>query len=165
MEHGELVERKRKRHYGWWLLVLVVGVFAALCIRPVMRLKEKPPTKFLEMPERWSAERRAAEGPVALAYWECARFVVQTKYVYGTPLPASPPSEFNIAKADLPRGSSGNSNEARVRYWSKLQEVWALPQSWDKTYEWSTYWIAQNLLDFQRAVIRIWERVLQDFRT
>jgi hypothetical protein len=164
MEHDTLVEYKPKRHYGWWLLVLVVGVFAALCIRPVMRLKEKPPAEFLEMPEQWSAERRAAESPVALAYWECARLMIQTKYVYGTPLPTSPPPEFNVAKADLPRGSSGTSNEARLRYWSKLQQAWALPHSWDKTYEWSTYWIAQNLLDFQRAVIRIWDRVLQDFR-
>jgi len=129
-----------------------------------MRLKEKPPTKFLEMPEKWSAERRAAEGPAALAYWDCARQVVQAKHAYGTPLPASPPPEFNIAKADLPRGSSGKSNEARLLYWSKLQEAWGLPQSWDKTYEWSTYWVARNLLDFQRAVIRIWDRVLQDFQ-
>jgi len=130
-----------------------------------MRLKEKPPTEFLEMPEKWSAERRAAEAPAALAYWECARQVVQLRYAYGAPLPASPPPEFKIEKADLPRGSSGKSNEVRLLYWSKLQQAWALPQSWDKSYEWSTYWVAQNLLDFQRAVIRIWDQVLQDFKT
>ncbi|HUU12817.1 MAG TPA: hypothetical protein VM182_03795 [Terriglobia bacterium] len=165
MAADKVVEYKSKRHYGWLLLALVLGVFAVLCIRPVMRLKQKPPTKFLEMPEKWSAERRAAEAPAALAYWECARQVMQGKYTYGTPLPTLPPPEFNIAKADLPRGSSGKSNEVRLLHWTKLQQAWALPQSWDKTYEWSTYWVAQNLLDFQRAVIRIWDRVLQDFKT
>jgi hypothetical protein len=165
MAHEKVVEYKPKRRYGWLLLVLVLGVLVILCIRPVMRLKDKPPTEFLEMPEKWSAERRAAESPAAFAYWECARQVIQGKYAYGTPLPASPPAEFNIAKADLPRGSSGKSNEARLLYWSKLQKAWALPQSWDKTYEWSTDWIAQNLLDFQRAATRIWDRILLDFNT
>ena len=83
----------------------------------------------------------------------------------GAPLPASPPPEFNIEKADLPRGSPGESAEARMRYWTNFQEVWNRPQNWDKSYEWSTYWVAQNLLDFQRAVIRIWDQVLQDFKT
>lgn len=165
MAPDKVVQYQPKRRYGWWLLVIVVGVFVFLSIRPVMRLREKPPAAFLAMPEKWSAERRAAEAPAALAYWECTRQVIQPKYAYGTPLPAAPPPEFNIQKADLPRESSGKSTEMRNHYWAKLREVWALPQTWDKTYEWSTYWVAQGLLDFQRAVIRIWERVLQDFKT
>jgi hypothetical protein len=163
MASETVVKYKPKRRYGWLLLVVVVGVFVFLSIRPVMRLRERPPGKFLSMPEKWNAERRASEGPAALAYWECARQVMQPKYAYGTPLPASPPPEFNIQKADLPRGSSGKSQEARKRYWTKLQDVWGLPQSWDETYEWSTYWVAQALLDFQRAVQRVWERILLDF--
>ncbi len=165
MDHDKVVEYKPKRHYGWLLLALAAGIFAVLSIRPVMRLKGRPPAEFVEMPESWSAERRAAEGPAALAYWECAQQIVQAKYVYGTPLPASPPPEFSIAKADLPRGSSGKSNEERLRYWSRLQQVWSLPQSWDKSYEWSTDWVGQALLDSQRFAVRVWERILQDFRT
>lgn len=164
MTTDKVVEYKPKRRYGWWLLVIVAGVFVFVSIRPVMRLKEKPPREFLTMPQEWDAKRRALEALVALAYWDCARQIVQPKYAYGTPLPTLPPPEFNIEKTDLPRGSSGKSAGTRSRYWNRLRDVWVLPQSWDKTYEWSTYWVAQGLLDFQRAVIRVWERILLDFR-
>lgn len=165
MVSDTVVQYKRKRHYGWLLLVLVIGIFGFLSYRPVMRLKEIPPAEFMEMPEKWDAERRAAEGPVALAYWACARQAIQVKYAYGTPLPASPPPEFSIADENLPRGRSGKSKKAKLLYWSKLQKAWALPQSWDKSYEWSTEWVGQALRDSQGFAVRIWQRILMDFET
>ena len=75
------------------------------------------------------------EEKIARAYWECVVNQVQWKYAYGYRLPASPPAEFTI--------NGVADSDSRARYWRRLQQVWYLPTSWKKDYEWDTSWATQ----------------------
>jgi len=157
----------RRRHgTGLWLLAIPLGLFIFLSIRPVMRLRVEPPAEFLDMQlGRWDAKRRAAEERVARAYWERAVQLVQWQHSFGAPLPDNPPAEFNIEGKDFQRGSVEAGPVTRARYWKKLREVWALPQAWEKSYDWSTDWVRASLVSLQETARRFVEDILRSFRT
>jgi hypothetical protein len=122
------------------LVLILVGIFVLISVRPVMQLELDPPAEFFDKNPAWSAKRRAVEERLAHAYWESAIQGVQTKFGFRADLPDDPPGEFkaegNWVKGEALRADS----ESRNRYWRKLRQVWVLPQAWHKSYVWSTSW-------------------------
>jgi len=162
---GQLERPKPKRSLAWLLLALPVGLFVYLWMRPVMRLRADPPAEFLEMPREWDAKRRASEKRLALAYWEVAVRFVQWRYPYGEALPASLPTEFNLAGTGLARNGLAVSAATNARYWHRLRQVWDLPQSWQQSYEWNTGWWRGALYSFQQSVLRLVNGITRQFKT
>ena len=103
---GVRMKRSRRGHWGWALLLLLVGLIGFLSYRPVMRLKAELPPGFAEVRKEWNAERRAAEEGTARAYWQLALNVVQSQHAYGTKLPENPFPEFKLDEREFPEGSS-----------------------------------------------------------
>jgi hypothetical protein len=137
--------RYRKPALGFVVLSLVI-VVAFLSSRPVMRLRATAPPEFSDIHPEWSADRRNVEERLAGAYWQCAVQVLQWKYSYGSALPEAPPSEFQIDTASLIEPIQIPADH-RMRYWRRLQRVWASPQAWRESYEWNLDW-ATNLVSF-----------------
>lgn len=114
-------------------VVLLIAFVIYFSSSPVVHLRVQPPTGFLDNNPSWSAQRRAREDQLARAYWAIAVQDVETKYSFGTALPADPPDSFKVEE----KGPSGTiprvDSEARTRYWAKLREVWPRSDSWEQT--------------------------------
>jgi hypothetical protein len=160
---GKPKKHRGKVRGGVVALVIVLGAFALLSYRPVIRLRPDPPARFLEMRQEWDAKRRAVEERAARAYWQQALQAVQVKYEHGTPLPAEPPAEFSLEKKDFPSGSLEASPTTRARYWERLRAVWNSPQAWERSHEWSTAWVRESLVSFEQAVHRLVSSVFGEF--
>jgi hypothetical protein len=160
---GVRMRRSRRKHLGWALLLLLVGVIGFLSHRPVMRLKAELPPGFAEVRKEWNAERRAAEERTARAYWQLALNVVQTQHAYGTKLPENPFPEFKLDERDIPEGSPEASPATRAKYWKRLREAWPLPQAWQQHHEWTLAWFPEMMTRFAMAgsqfVNNIWARL------
>jgi hypothetical protein len=89
------------------------------------------PAEFVEDSRSWTVQKRVQEAKIARAYWQCA-LAVQWEYVYGEHLPDEPPSEFLVTTQEV--GTAAFDSGSRLRYWRRLQRVWYLPDSWQKTY-------------------------------
>jgi len=113
----------------------------------------------------WDAKRRASEKRLALAYWELAVRFVQWRYPYGESLPASLPTEFNLEGKDLRRDGLAVSAATNARYWQRLRQVWDLPQTWQRSYEWNTGWGRTALDAFQQSVLRLVDTITRQFKT
>lgn len=157
----------RKRHLSTGLVVFVIvaGLFAYLSYRPVRRLRPDPPKGYIEMRREWDSKRRAAEERVARAYWKAAMEKVQPKYPFGAALPDSPPPEFTIEDKGFPSGGFETAPATRSRYWKETREAWVLRETWEESYRWSLVWFYDVVVNFQQAVWRNVERVLQRFKT
>jgi hypothetical protein len=112
--------------------VLAAGIVVYASIRPTFRMRAVMPREFIDASNSLPAQKRAAEEKIARAYWSCVVTEVQWKYVYGYHLPQDPPPEFTVASADP---------ATRARYWRKLQEVWYVPTTWTRGYEWDFNWL------------------------
>ncbi len=157
---------RRKRKFSPWLLAAVPALlFVYLSTRPLLRLRNKAPAEFFDTPANWNAERRQAEELRARAYWERAVRLVPQKYSFRERLPDDPPPEFNIEEKDFPGKGFESVSAARAHYWHKLHQVWDLPQAWENSYEWNTYWIYSALLSFRESAGHVVENVLRNFRT
>jgi hypothetical protein len=162
---GKPKKHRSKTSGGMVALVIVLGVFAFLSYRPVIRLRPEPPASFLEMRKEWDAKRRTVEERTARAYWQQVLQVIQVKYEYGTPLPTEPPPEFSLEKKDFPSGSPEASPATRARYWVRLRAVWNSPQAWQKSHEWSTAWVGESLVSFEQIVHRLVSSAFGEFGT
>jgi hypothetical protein len=120
------------------IIVPLLGVY--LSTRPVMRLQPEAPAEFIDQSPNWSAKRRAREEAVAQAYWQVAVESLQTKYPFGSELPADPPTEFQIENKSVPPVSAKAFAETRARYWEKLRRIWVERQSWVEHLGWNTQW-------------------------
>ena len=160
---GVRMKRSRRGHWGWALLLLLVGLIGFLSYRQVMRLKAELPPGFAEVRKEWNAERRAAEEGTSRAYWQLALNVVQSQHAYGTKLPENPVAEFKLDEREFPEGSSEASPATRVKYWKRLREAWPLPQAWQEHSEWTLAWFPEMMTRFAMAVSdypgRIWARL------
>ncbi|MGA2629010.1 MAG: hypothetical protein ABSG54_02240 [Terriglobia bacterium] len=156
-------KRSRRGHWGWALLLLLVGVIGFLSHRPVMQLKAELPPGFAEVRKEWKAERRAAEERTARAYWQLALNVVQSQQAYGTKLPENPVPEFKLDEREFPEGSSEASPATRAKYWKRLREAWPLPQAWQQHHEWTLAWFPEMMTRFAMAASQffssIWARL------
>lgn len=114
--------------------VLAAGIFVYASIRPTFHLRAEMPREFIDAGSSLPAQKRASEEKIARAYWVCVVTEIQWKYVYGYHLPQDPPPEFTV------NGAAGDP-ATRARYWRKVQEVWYLPSTWTKGYEWDFAWL------------------------
>jgi hypothetical protein len=130
-----------------FLLALVpAGAAIYLSTRPVLRLRSAPLAEFADAAPTWSAKRLTAEQQLAGAYWDLAVQDLQTKYPYGTSLPADPPSAFQVdPKAFAASGARIDFAASRTRYWQKLRDVWGQSKVWEESYGWNTDWIDRFL--------------------
>jgi hypothetical protein len=127
-----------KRSFDKLLVVLAVAVvFCLLSYRPRSHISAQMPPEFLDASTVASTRQRVAEERLAKAYWDCVVNNIQWKYSYGSRLPQDPPPEFILTRADFVAGSEPST---RARYWRKLQQLWYMPNTWKKQYEWDTTW-------------------------
>ena len=116
------------------IVVIVLVIVAYAAFQPKFRLRSDMPAEFLDESSSMPAKKRAAEEKIAMAYWRCAVNQIQWTYGYGHRLPDDPPAEFVV---NLPEFDPEASDAAtRDRYWRRLQRVWYLPSTWDKSYGW-----------------------------
>ena len=127
-----------RRRFDILIIVLILaGIFCFLSYRPRSRISAQMPVEFLDVSNSENRQQRIAEEKLAKAYWDCVVNTIQWEYTYGYRLPSSPPPEFTVTRGDVPAGSD---LAARTRYWQKLQQVWNIPTTWQKQYEWDTAW-------------------------
>jgi hypothetical protein len=122
--------------------VIAVGVLLIFCYRPTYHLRSEMPVAFFS-PSRSSAQKSSLEQKIAWGYWESAQMDIQWKYPHGHPLPADPPPEFHVSAQALAPVASDPAT--RQFYWRRLQEVWYLPESWTREYEWNFGWSSDPL--------------------
>ena len=132
------------------VVLILVGLIAEASFSPIYRLRANMPPEFVDAPATSSPEKRAAEEKIARAYWDCAVGQVQWRYGYGYRLPHDPPNDFIVASEDL--GPMADDAVTRVRYWSKVQNAWYVPDNWTKTYHWDTRWTTDWLDTMKRLV-------------
>lgn len=119
-------------------LVLLVGL-AAVSYRPKYHLRGDMPPEFLPTTATaQSAAKRSVDQKIAWAYWESAQMDIQWKYPHGKTLPVDPPAEFRIDARAL--GVDAADPAMRQLYWRRLQQVWYMPETWEKQYEWDWSW-------------------------
>lgn len=143
----------------WFIIFLPIGVFAALSVRGVMRLKPEPPPGFLQPDPTWDARRRVQEEEVAQGYWKSAVGAVQWEYGYGATLPQGPPEDFRIEEHSSHTNGLEPDPATRMRYWTRFRQVWILPQTWEKTYTWDVGWVPRTLEAVRNWFVDSWERI------
>jgi hypothetical protein len=133
---------------SWGLrLGLALGVVVLLMLAiylsssPVVRLRVKPPDAFFDTSPRLTAKQNAREDQLSRAYWDIAVQDIETKYGFGSTLPADPPDSFQVAEKGPSGAASKVDAAARTRYWEKLREVWPQSNSWERTSDWNLDWI------------------------
>lgn len=126
------------RHHADKLIILiVVGViFVVASYRSKYRLRTDMPAAFFQQEK---SSKPSLEQRIAWSYWEAAVMNVQWQYPHSHPLPMNPPTEFQIDAAALGPGASDPAT--RLLYWHRLQEIWYLPDTWEKVYAWDFTWL------------------------
>jgi hypothetical protein len=128
------------RHHSDKLLIpVVLGLlFVMSSYRAKYHLRADMPSGFFATKSPGSPEKKVAQ-----AYWNAAQTEIQWKYVHGHPLPFDPPPEFQI---DARIGGAAASDPAvRLLYWRRLQQAWALPETWTKDYAWDFGWVSDPI--------------------
>lgn len=124
-------------------LLLLAGL-AAISYRPVYHLRaDMPPDFFPTKTRSTTAEKRALDHKIAWAYWESAQMDIQWKYPHGKMLPTDPPPEFRVDARALGPDAAGDAT--RQLYWRRLQELWYIPETWQRNYEWDLGWVSDPL--------------------
>ena len=113
-------------------VVVPVAFTIYLFTSPVIRLRANPPAAFLDESTGQTAKQQAVESQTAQAYWAVAVNDIETRYGFGSALPADPPDSFKVEEKS-PSGVVRVDEAARDRYWEKLREVWSEPDSWERT--------------------------------
>ena len=114
------------------LILLVV-----ISYRPKYHLQSEMPSGFFHQEQKSS--KPSLDQKIAWAYWENAQMNIQWRYVYGHPLPVDPPPEFQVDAKAL--GPAASDPGTRMMYWHRLEQVWPLPETWAKDYEWDFGWL------------------------
>src|SRR5436190_15122053 len=117
---------------------IIVIVLLVLSYRPKYHLRSEMPEAFF-VQENASA-RPSAEQRIAWAYWENAQMDIQWKYAHGRPLPLDPPADFQVSAKAL--GPDASDPARRLLYWHRLQQLWNLPETWKKEYEFDWSWLS-----------------------
>jgi len=112
---------------------------AAISYRPKYHLRgDMPPEFFPTSATVQNAAKRSVDQKIAWAYWESAQMDIQWKYPHGKTLPPEPPAEFHVDARAL--GQDAGDPGVRQLYWRRLQQVWYVPETWQKQYEWDWSW-------------------------
>lgn len=134
----------RKSRSWLYVLLIIAGFFVIQSVQPVMRLRPNPPQSVI------GANLSSAELPdesqvqMARACWEYAVASVQNFFPYGGNLPADPPAPLVSIPAE--------ASAIGVRCWPSLRKAWSQPQSWVRSYRWSTDWITDPNGLVQRTI-------------
>lgn len=131
-------------------------LIAFLCYRPTYHLSPNMPDGFFLPSDSNSPQKLAQQKKIASAYWDAAQMNIQWKFTHGHPLPAEIPAEFAIEARSL--GPSASDPVVRLLYWRRLQEVWPLPQTWKKQYEWDWSWASDPLASAAEWMRDSWNR-------
>lgn len=138
---------QHKTHTWLYVLLTIAGFFVFESIQPVMRLRPDPPPSVIGAslnPNRVSHESQMR---TAKACWDYAIRSVQDVYPYGRDLPGNPPSRF--------KSKSGKASAMSELCWPRLRNAWSRPESWVRSYEWSTDWLTNSDSPFQRTIFNL----------
>ena len=123
--------------------VIALVVVLIVSYQPKYHLRAEMPSAFFSEANSSPGQQRGLEQKIAWAYWESAQMDIQWKYPYRHPLPQDPPPEFRIEAQAL--GPVASDPATRTLYWHRLQQVWYLPEAWDRDYEWDWGWASDPL--------------------
>ncbi|HZP16900.1 MAG TPA: hypothetical protein VFB00_02975 [Terriglobales bacterium] len=123
--------------------LIALGLLLFVSYQPKYRLRTDMPAGFYPVPRAASVQKRSMDERIAWAYWESAQMDVQWRYPYGHPLPMEPPPQFHVDAQALGPGAANLAT--RKLYWTRLQQVWNLPTSWEKDYEWDWSWASDPM--------------------
>lgn len=121
--------------------VIVAVIFVAASYRAKYHLRADMPAAFFQQEAKFS--KPSLEQRIAWSYWEAAVLNVQWTYPYSHPLPMDPPPDFQINAAALGPGASDPAT--RLLYWRRLQQIWYLPETWEKVYGWDFTWVSHPI--------------------
>lgn len=145
--YGVEVTRRKSEHNGlFWLVIVMIlaSTFFLVSVRPVMRLRNTPPSDFLVGTSKANATSVRGQEHIGRSYWGLATEFVSREYSFGDSLPDSPPRDFTDA--------SGNDATTRDLYWRRLRRVWNEPGVWARSYQLDTRWIYSLLGSLGRVV-------------
>ena len=131
------------RHHVDKLIIPIVLaiIFVAASYRSKYRLRTDMPSDFFQ--QQTNSSKPSLEQRIAWSYWEAAVMNVQWQYPYSHPLPVDPPPEFQINAAALGPGAADAAT--RLLYWHRLQQIWYLPETWEKVYGWDFTWVSHPI--------------------
>jgi hypothetical protein len=142
---------RRKSHTWLYVLMTITGFFAVGSIHPVMRLRPDPPPSVVGAGLNPAGASHESQMRTARVCWDYAIASVQDSYPYGGTLPRNPPSAL--------KGKSGKASATSALCWPRLRNAWTRPESWVRTYEWSTDWFTNADAPFQRTISNILNRL------
>lgn len=145
--------------WKWVIVVLVAFFFVIRSTRPVMRLRQDPPSEFLNGVSH-RLQHQQAERQLAEAYWQVAVQTIQSTYPSTKPLPALPPPEFKIGREGVELSSG--SEQSRTIYWQQLRRVWDLPEVWVKSFEWNMDWLGSDFASIQKGAQEFVDKLRQE---
>ena len=141
----------RRRSYSWlYVLLTIVGFFVFESIQPVMRLRPDPPPTVVGASLKPGEAYSESQMRTARVCWDFAIASVQDVYPYGRDLPRNPPAAF--------QSKSGKASAVSELCWPRLRNAWNEPESWVRSYEWSTDWFTNPDGPFQRTIFRTLNR-------
>jgi len=135
--------------------LLLVVLLAVISYRPKYHLRPDMPQVF-SISDYDSAPKRALQRKIASAYWRSAQSNIQWKFAYGHPLPNDVPAEFTVDTKEL--GPESADPATRALYWRRLQQVWFLPETWKKQYEWDWTWVSDPISAGGDWIKDTWDR-------
>lgn len=136
--------RRRKNRTWLYVLLTIAGYFVFQSIQPVMRLRPNPPQFLIDAKLSPGELAHGSQMKIANSCWNYAIASVQNLFPYGGDLPANPPTSL----VSIPREISAMG----VECWPSLRKAWGEPQSWVRSYKWSTGWITDTEGPVQRAL-------------
>lgn len=136
--------------------LLALALFMLISYRPKYHLQSEMPPGFFSPSDFDSPQRRAQQRKIAVAYWDAARMSIQWKFTHGHPLPADVPAEFSLEARKV--GPAASDSATRLLYWRHLQEIWPLPETWKKQYEWDWTWVSDPLSSSAEWMRDTWDR-------
>jgi hypothetical protein len=127
------------------VVLVAIGIFLGLSVRPQLRLRTDMPPEFQPASGPTLPDRQAGEHKIAQAYWDCAQSVIQKEYGFSNrvPLPVEPPAEFTVQSPEL--DARANDIQTRKDYWERLRKIWYLDSSWKSGYKLDITWLSDTL--------------------
>jgi hypothetical protein len=138
---------RRKSHTWLYVLLTIVAFFAFASIRPVMRLRPDPPPSVVGARQAPAKASQGSQMRMAKACWDFAIVSVQEVYPYGRDLPKNPPPALTR--------KLGKVSDLSALCWPGLRTAWSQPESWVRSYGWSTDWITSPDGPVQRTIFNI----------
>lgn len=142
---------RRKSHPWLYVLLTIAGFLVFESIQPVMRLRPDPPPSVVGANPNPGESSHESRMRTARACWDYAIASVQDVYPYGRNLPINPPPAL--------KSKSGKASATSTLCWPRLRNAWGRPESWVRSYEWSTDWLTNPDSPFQRTIFNMLNRV------